>query len=136
MTLRFDKIESQESENEINDLENLSLEEKYFEIKPDTIFVETSKQTPEETKQQSGNVNKLTFNRDVLETLENRNRSNCPRANDYCLRIFSTYIQFLFFVLNENSALSIQSKILKSIKLNLQQDLFFMDNRVLEKVNL
>ena len=77
MTLRFDKIESQESENEINDLENLSLEEKYFEIKPDTIFVETSKQTTDETKQQSEIVTKLTFNRDVLETLENRNRSNC-----------------------------------------------------------
>ena len=137
LTLRFDKIESHESENEINDLENLSLEEKYFEIKPDTIFVETSKQNNEETKQQSENVNKLTFNRDVLETLENRNRSNWLRATDYCLRIFfSTYIQFLFFVLNENSALSIPSKILKSIKLNLQQDLFFMDNRVLEKVNL
>ena len=74
MTLRFDKIESQESQNEINDLENLSLEEKYFEIKPDTIFIESSKQTTEETKQQSGN--KLVFNKDVINSLENRNGSN------------------------------------------------------------
>ena len=71
--MRFDKIESQESQNEINDLENLSLEEKYFEIKPDTIFIESSKQTTEEPKQQSGN--KLVFNKDVINTLENRNGS-------------------------------------------------------------
>ena len=98
LTLRFDKIESHESENEINDLENLSLEEKYFEIKPDTIFVETSKQTTEETKQQSENVNKLTFNRDVLETLENRTRSNWPRATyNYRLRIcFQPTFTFIF----------------------------------------
>ena len=74
--MRFDKIESQESQNEINDIENLSLEEKYFEIKPDTIFIESSKQTAEETKQQSENVNKLIFNKDILSTLENRNGSN------------------------------------------------------------
>ena len=74
--MRFDKLESQESQNEINDIENLSLEEKYFEIKPDTIFIESSKQTTEETKQQSENVNKLIFNKDILSTLENRNGSN------------------------------------------------------------
>ena len=85
LTLRFDKLESQESQNEINDLENLSLEEKYFEIKPDTIFIESSKQTTEETKQQSGNKNKLVFNKDVINTLENRNGStkNC-RFKDSC----------------------------------------------------
>ena len=106
LTLRFDKIESHESENEINDLENLSLHEKYFEIKPDTIFVESLKQTTEETQQQSENVNKLKFNKDVLETLENRNRSNRPPATNNCLRNrqFSTYVQLFFFVLNENSA--------------------------------
>ena len=74
--MRFDKIDGQESQNEINvdDLENLSLEEKYFEIKPDTIFVESSKQTTEETNKQSEIANKLKFNKDVLDTLENRNR--------------------------------------------------------------
>ena len=74
--MRFDKIDSLESQNEINvdDLENLSLEEKYFEIKPDTIFVESSKQTTEETNKQSEIANKLKFNKDVLDTLENRNR--------------------------------------------------------------
>ena len=74
--MRFDKIDSLESQNEINvdDLENLSLEEKYFEIKPDTIFVESSKQTTEKTNKQSEIANKLKFNKDVLDTLENRNR--------------------------------------------------------------
>ena len=82
--MRFDKIESQESQNEINDLENLSLEEKYFEIKPDTIFIESSKETTEETKQQSGNTNKLVFNKDVINTLENRNGSNNRGVKDSC----------------------------------------------------
>ena len=77
--MRFDKIESQESQNDIDDLENLSLEEKYFEIKPDTIFIESSKKTSEETKRQSENVNKLIFNKDVITTLENRNGSNNRR---------------------------------------------------------
>ena len=72
--MRFDKIESQESQNDIDEIENLSLEEKYFEIKPDTIFIESSKKTSEETKRQSENVNKLIFNKDVITTLENRNR--------------------------------------------------------------
>ena len=76
LTLRFDKLESQESQNEIYNIENLSLGEKYFEIKPDTIFIESSKQTTEETKQQSENVTKLIFNKDILSTLENRNGSN------------------------------------------------------------
>ena len=74
--MRFDKLESQESQNEIYNIENLSLGEKYFEIKPDTIFIESSKQTTEETKQQSENVTKLIFNKDILSTLENRNGSN------------------------------------------------------------
>ena len=77
--MRFDKIESHESQNDIDDLENLSLEEKYFEIKPDTIFIESSKKTSEETKRQSENVNKLIFNKDVITTLENRNGSNNRR---------------------------------------------------------
>ena len=77
--MRFDKIESQESQNDIDDLENLSLEEKYFEIKPDTIFIESSKKTSEETKRQSENGNKLIFNKDVINTLENRNGSNNRR---------------------------------------------------------
>ena len=80
LTLRFDKIESQEAQNEIDDLENLSLEEKYFEIKPDTIFIESSKQTTEETKQLSGSKNMLVFNKDVINTLENRNGSNNRRV--------------------------------------------------------
>ena len=77
--MRFDKIESQESQNDIDEIENLSLEEKYFEIKPDTIFIESSKKTSEETKRQSENVNKLIFNKDVINTLENRNGSNNRR---------------------------------------------------------
>ena len=77
--MRFDKIESQESQNDIDEIENLSLEEKYFEIKPDTIFIESSKKTSEETKRQSENVNKLIFNKDVITTLENRNGSKHRR---------------------------------------------------------
>ena len=72
--MRFDKIESHESQNDIDEIENLSLEEKYFEIKPDTIFIESSKKTSDETKRQSENGKKLIFNKDVITTLENRNR--------------------------------------------------------------